>query len=267
MLQCRMFTYALTLLCVAALIVLAGCNELDKPAPEPFFAQTNPPKKQELRWSNGKLPKSFDPALASAPPETDIIRAIFEGLTETDPATLNEVPGVAESWSSTDDRKVWTFNLRKDAKWTNGRPVTADDFVRSWKRLIAMGKKAAFSGLVNNIAGVPAGSAAATTPPAGSDLLFNASPTPLIPNMPLQQLAQPPSNSNSTAGQLPRTGESNSNAQQVKPGEKKLESEKLGIVAESEHVLRVTLVAPDKDFPKLVANPIFRPVFEDTCAR
>ena len=65
---------------------------------------------------------------------------------------MKEIPGVAERWTSTDDRKVWTFNLRKDAKWTNGRPVTADDFVRSWKRLIVMGKKAAFSGLVNNIA-------------------------------------------------------------------------------------------------------------------
>jgi len=64
--------FLLTFLC---LIFLSACSELEKPKPEPFYAETTPPPKQEFRWSNGKMPKSFDPALASAPPETDVVRA------------------------------------------------------------------------------------------------------------------------------------------------------------------------------------------------
>ncbi len=243
--------------CLLNLFFLSACTELEKPTAEPFFAQTNPPKKQEFRWSNGKLPKSFDPAIASAPPETDVVRAIYEGLTETDPKTLDEVAGVAESWSATDNNKVWTFKLRKDAKWTNGKPVTADDFVRSWKRLIAMGKKAAHSSLLGNIAGVPADSGVTQVSSTdAADLLLNSSPTPGLPILPTQQLSRPiDANANSTRPT------SNSNSQT--PKQDLSEGEPLGIVAESDHLLKVTLISPDKDFPKLVANPIFRPVYGD----
>ncbi|NOT46332.1 MAG: hypothetical protein HOP17_01090, partial [Acidobacteria bacterium] len=137
---------------IAAIAILSlSCTQLEKPEPQPFFAETSPPKIQEFRWSNGKLPKSFDPALASAPPETDVVRALYEGLTETDPATLQEVAGVAESWSSTDDFKTWTFKLRKSAKWSNGKQVTANEFVRAWKRLVQLGDRTAHRNLLSNI--------------------------------------------------------------------------------------------------------------------
>ncbi len=252
----RAFTFAVAAFCLPGFVFLSACNDIEKPVAEPFFSQTNPPKKQEFRWSNGKLPKSFDPATASAPPETDIVRAIFEGLTETDPVTLNEVAGVAERWSATNNYKVWTFDLRKDAKWTNGKPVTAEDFVRSWKRLIAMGKKTAHGNLLNNIAGIPADSGVTQISSTdAADLLLNSAPTPILPNMSLQMSR--PTNSNINSGQI-EAGEANSNSQMVKPA-----AENLGIVAESSHVLKVTLILPDKDFPKLVANPIFRPVYGD----
>jgi oligopeptide transport system substrate-binding protein len=258
----RTFTFAVAAFCLSSFVFLSACTELEKPAAEPFFTQTNPPKKQEFRWSNGKLPKSFDPATASAPPETDVVRAIFEGLTETDPKTLEEVSGVAESWAATDNFKVWTFNLRKDAKWTNGKPVVADDFVRSWKRLIAMGRKAAHGNLLNNIFGVPTGSGVTQISSTDeADLFLNSAPTPVLPNMSLQQLVRP-ANSNANSWQL-KTGETNSNSQTEKPGAVKPETDNLGVVAEGEHVLKVTLILPDKDFPKLVANPIFRPVYGD----
>lgn len=256
----RSITFAIGTLCLLSLVFLAACTELEKPAAEPFFAQATPPKKQEFRWSNGKLPKSFDPAAAAAAPETDVVRAIFEGLTETDPATLEELPGVAESWSATEDFKVWTFDLRKDAKWTNGQPVTAEDFVRSWKRLIAQGKKAAHRHLLKNIEGVPAdpeGTQISSTD--ADDLLLNAAPTPGLPLPPSQQLASPPANTNINLGRP--AGDSNSNSQRQKQDTAKTETADLGIVAEGDHVLKVTLIQPDKDFPKLVANPIFRPVY------
>lgn len=100
------------------------------------------------------MPKSFDPALASAPPETDIVRAVYEGLTETDAKTLQAVPAIAVEWKSSDDFKTWTFTLRKDARWSNGERVTAKDFARSWKRLAAMGGRVSHQELLRNIVGL-----------------------------------------------------------------------------------------------------------------
>ena len=134
-----LFSASPLLLLVLFSVFMSSCSELEKPKTEPFYAQTAPPEKKEFRWSNGRMPKSFDPALAGAPPETDIVRAVFEGLADTDPKTLEAVPSVAEKWAASEDFKTWTFNLRKDAKWSNGERVTAADFVRSWKRLAEMG--------------------------------------------------------------------------------------------------------------------------------
>lgn len=256
----RSTTFTGAALCLLSLLFLPACTELEKPKPAPFFTQTAPPKKQELRWSNGKLPKTFDPATASAPPETDIVRAIFEGLTETDPASLEEVIGVAESWSSTDDYKIWTFRLRKDAKWTNGKPVTAGDFVRSWKRLIALGKRVAHGNLLSNIVGIPAIAEATQTSSAdASEFLLNSVTAPGLPILPAQQLAARAADSNVSPVQT--GGDANANSLTQKPNAGKAGSEALGIVAEGDHVLKVTLTLPDKDFPKLVANPIFRPIY------
>src|SRR5438874_12628695 len=98
---------------VAALsVLLSACADIQRPAPEPFYAETAPPAKQEFRWSNGRAPKSFDPARAAAAPETDIVRSLFEGLTDIDPHTLKEVPAAAEKWTSSPDLRVWTFSLR-----------------------------------------------------------------------------------------------------------------------------------------------------------
>ena len=79
-------------------------------------------------------PASLDPLKAVGLPEIQVIRDLFEGLTNQD-AKGNIVPGVAESWSSSDN-KTWIFTLRSNAKWSNGEPVTAQDFVFSWQRLV-----------------------------------------------------------------------------------------------------------------------------------
>ncbi|PYG51919.1 MULTISPECIES: ABC transporter substrate-binding protein [unclassified Pantoea] len=79
-------------------------------------------------------PASLDPMKAVGLPEIQVMRDLFEGLTNQD-AHGNIVPGVALSWSS-NDNKTWMFTLRKDARWSNGEPVTAQDFVYSWQRLV-----------------------------------------------------------------------------------------------------------------------------------
>jgi oligopeptide transport system substrate-binding protein len=231
----------LTLVMVVCLqIFLLACGELEKPKTEPYYAETTPPRKQEFRWSNGNAPKSLDPAFAAAPPETDVVRAIFEGLTELNPETLEAVPAVAEKWVSSEDHRTWTFHLRPDARWSNGRPVTAHDFVRSWKRLGEFGERAAYPNLLRNIVGFPLDQPKSERPALE---LVPSQGEPLPP--PLRSSANSPNaNSNSNAN-LNRSGP----APAV-----------FGVSAVDAVTLQVSLVTGDKDLPKLLANPMFRPV-------
>lgn len=91
-------------------------------------------KEQKLIRNNGVEPQSLDPHKIDGVQESHLARDLFEGLVNTD-ATGNIIPGAAESWEN-DDYKVWRFKIREDAKWSNGDPVTAHDFVYSWKRLV-----------------------------------------------------------------------------------------------------------------------------------
>ncbi len=81
--------------------------------------------------------KSLDPHAATGVPEGRVIRALFEGLVVRDPLTLAPAPGCAESWSISPDVKRYTFTLRETARWSNGDPLRAEDFVWSWTRLLA----------------------------------------------------------------------------------------------------------------------------------
>lgn len=210
----------------AALFSASACTQLKQPEPAPYFAETPPPPKQELRWSNGKAPKSLDPAKAAAAPETDIARALYEGLTDLDPRTLNAIPAAAVRWESSDDKRTWRFYLRNDAVWSNGKPVTANDFVRSWSRLVTLGDDTAHRGLLVNF----------------KNLLASAKQTPSPP---------------------PSPADANTNTKTAPVAIPPPPPIKEGVVAESDTVIRVDLIHPDKDLPKLIAHPIFRPVFED----
>ncbi|MDQ3711446.1 MAG: peptide ABC transporter substrate-binding protein [Acidobacteriota bacterium] len=234
-----------------------ACNQLEKPKPAPFYAETAPPQKKEFRWSNGKMPKSFDPALASAPPETDVVRAIFEGLTDTDPKTLNAVSAIAIDWKSTDEFKTWTFNLRRDARWSNGERVTAQNFVRSWKRLAEMKGKVAHPELLQNIVGMKV-SGKETRPSVesdGHDILLN----PLATEDPQFLPSQTNSNSSTILQKLPETNSNTSEKSKIET----VSERKYGVEAVDNYTLKISLIKPDKDFPALVAHPIFRPIYSD----
>ena len=239
----RVFHVSRTFLFTLGLsVLLTACGGSTNTGTEPYYARTDPPRKQEFRWSNGKLPKSLDPALAAVPPETDLVRAVFEGLTELDAETLAAAPGVAERWTSSEDSRLWTFHLRADARWSNGKPVTAQDFVRSWKRLGELGEAVPHHELLTNIVGFP----------------FKKKPTPLpttelLSNVNAGEPSQQPS---ATATRTPPTTPSPDGS----PGPAPVP---LGIFADDARTLRVLLVVPDKDFAKLVAHPMFRPVAGD----
>ncbi|MBJ9280889.1 oligopeptide ABC transporter substrate-binding protein OppA [Citrobacter koseri] len=89
--------------------------------------------KQTLVRNNGSEVQSLDPHKIEGVPESNVNRDLFEGLLISD-VEGHPSPGVAEKWENK-DFKVWTFHLRKNAKWSDGTPVTAHDFVYSWQRL------------------------------------------------------------------------------------------------------------------------------------
>ena len=88
-----------------------------------------------LRRGNGSEPHSLDPQTAEGVPESNILRDLFEGLIGED-ASGNLVPGVAEKWEISADGKTYTFHLRHNAKWSDGSPLTAHDFVYGWQRAV-----------------------------------------------------------------------------------------------------------------------------------
>jgi len=109
-----------------------------------WLAGCKPPERRaDLVFINGAEPETLDPSIITGQPEGRIVNALFEGLTAFD-AHGRSGPGVAESWTISPDRKVYTFKLRPDAKWSDGQPVTAGDFVASWKRTLSPDTAAAY---------------------------------------------------------------------------------------------------------------------------
>ena len=171
----------------------------------------------------------------------------------SDSNTLLAVPGVAERWESSDDIRTWTFYLRKDARWSNGERVTAADFVRSWKRLHKVGEKTGNAFLYQNIVGMRT---------LASPALPAVEPTDFLPV---------PETDFSRNGGLRLDGirltEQDTDTPSVTtptaqcPKPKTNEPVKPGVEAIDELTLRVRLELPDKDFPRLVSNSVFRPVY------
>jgi oligopeptide transport system substrate-binding protein len=90
---------------------------------------------QVLRIGWGAEPPSLDPGKATDTTSSNVILALMDPLVKLNPDTLEPEPSLAESW--TVEGPVVTFKLREDATWTNGDPVTAGDFVYSWKRTLS----------------------------------------------------------------------------------------------------------------------------------
>ncbi|MEI6052203.1 MAG: ABC transporter substrate-binding protein, partial [Opitutaceae bacterium] len=114
--------------CVGILIV--GCGPRDTRV-------TAGNRNDILHLGNGAEPQDLDPQLISASTDQNLAVALFEGLTTLDEKTSQPIPGVAERWEVSPDGLTWTFYLRSAARWSDGSPLTADDFVQSWRRIIA----------------------------------------------------------------------------------------------------------------------------------
>lgn len=86
---------------------------------------------------NGAEPSDLDPQTITGIPERNITAAMFEGLTRSDPTTLEARPGAAERWDISADGLIYTFHLRAGLQWSDGVPLTAKDFYASFRRLLS----------------------------------------------------------------------------------------------------------------------------------
>jgi oligopeptide transport system substrate-binding protein len=93
-------------------------------------------RNQVLHRGIGPDLTDLDPHLATLSSDYTVLSSLLEGLLSEDPVDLHPVPGVAERWDVSADGLSYTFHLRSSARWSNGDPVTAQDFLGSWRRIL-----------------------------------------------------------------------------------------------------------------------------------
>jgi oligopeptide transport system substrate-binding protein len=115
-----------------AVVVLAGCQ----PADTDFFGTTTPRHGPDELWiNNGSEPEWLDPNKCSDGTGGEILWNTFAGLVQAHPATLEPLPEIASRWDISPDGRTYTFHLRP-SQWSDGEPLTAHDFVFSFRRLV-----------------------------------------------------------------------------------------------------------------------------------
>ena len=213
-----------------------------------YFGKTVPPDGQQLRYISGSEPESLDPAVSSSQVDARIILGLFEGLTEYDPKTAQPIPALAESWEPNADNSAFTFHLR-EARWSDGEPITADDFVYSIRRGLtpALAARTAYMGY--DIAYAQAfneGGVFARDPSTGAFVMDPADPQArlVLPG------AKADRDKMLTAAAL--SGARDKDYVQVR-------AEDVGVEALDARTLRFTLRQPVPFVPKLVGHNFFRP--------
>jgi oligopeptide transport system substrate-binding protein len=128
------------------LALLAGCS---RPSSAPSSSAAAPVP-QVFRYGNGAEVQDIDPQVVTGVPEHHVITALFDGLVITDPKDLHPIPGLASSWEISPDGLVYTFHLRDNLEWSDGSPITTDDVLMSWKRMISSKLGSEYAYLIYN---------------------------------------------------------------------------------------------------------------------
>ncbi len=265
---------------------------------EEFFGKTTPPEQNILRYVNGGEPESLDPAMSSGQPEARIFMALFEGLVEYHPKSLHAMPAIAESWDTNGDSSEFVFHLRKNARWSNGEPLNAQDFLYSIRRGLApetASRSAGQAYLIRYAEAYNSGSvfvrdpadgrfmqerdlAAAAEPPANEPLSqkpatapekfvsspgAQASPAPVSDTQFHQSMHSParltlPGSEKNRAKLLA----SNPKLQTAIQGKEfvKVKAEDMGVEAVDDYTIRIYLTQPTPYFTGLLAHQFFRVV-------
>ena len=168
--------------------VLGACGK-KPPAATGAAADTDAPA-HVLRRGNGPEPDSLDPQLARTDNSANILRDVYEGLASLN-ARAEPVPGAAESWEVSGDGLTYTFRLRPQARWSDGTPLVAGDFVAAWRRLVDPATGSPYADVLQPVAHAPAILARQAAPatlgvsaPDEHTLIVQlAAPTPYFPGL------------------------------------------------------------------------------------
>lgn len=206
-------------------------------ADEHFFGKTDPPERNEIRYVSGSEPESLDPQVGTGQPEARIYVALFDGLTEFHPETGEAIPGLAERWEINGANSEFVFHLRTDARWSDGTPITANDFVYTVHRGLSPSFASRNAYLAYDILYAQAyneGAAFVRDPANGRFLSDSATPS--------QRLVVP-AGSNRPGGELVP-----------------VRAEDVGVEAIDAHTVRIRTRQPVPFLPGLLAHQFFRPV-------
>ena len=143
-----------------------------------------------LLRGNGPDPDSLDPHKARSTESMTVLRDLFEGLTRLDKNAVT-VPAAAESWTVSDDGRIYTFKLRPGVRWSNGDPLVADDFVAGLRRLVDPATASQYAqviGVLLNAPEIVAGkkppdSLGIAAPDANTVVITLISPAPYLPGL------------------------------------------------------------------------------------
>jgi ABC-type oligopeptide transport system substrate-binding subunit len=251
---------------------------------EQFFGKTTPPERNILRYVNGGEPESLDPAISSGQPEARIYMALYEGLVEYDPKSLDAIPAIAERWEINNDSTEFVFHLRKNARWSNGDPINSADFIYSLRRALSPEIASRTANLAYNIKNAQAfnsGAVFVRNPQTGQFLLEKdlAEQTPEAQKVVREcELTHGPTATSADTAfhqymhspqRLTIPGSEKARAKLLASNEKlqaavankefvKVSAEDVGIEAVDDYTVRISLTQPAPYFAGLAAHQLFR---------
>jgi oligopeptide transport system substrate-binding protein len=135
------------LACLAGLLVVltSGCGKSDSKE------ATASNGKSSLVYNLSEESETIDPQLVRGETGIDVTHACMEGLTGIGKKPGEIIPGVAKSWDTSEDGLTWTFHLNKNAKWSNGESITANDFAFGWKRALEPATGAGYAAFLYSV--------------------------------------------------------------------------------------------------------------------
>jgi oligopeptide transport system substrate-binding protein len=277
-----------------ASLVLSGISCRVVTSAGEFYGSTTPPQRNIVRYVSGDEPESIDPHGTSGQPEGRIIMALFEGLVEYHPKTMAPIPAIAERWHVNNDSSEFVFHLRKNARWSNGDAINANDFVYSFRRGLAPETASRNANLASYIMYAPAFNSGAVfikDPKTNQFLLeknFADSANGTTPTEPLSQmpLKNPAEEYKATVEEPQADADTafhqfmHSPARLTLPGDEKqrnalltanaklqaavdgkefvpVSAEDIGVEAVDDYTLRISLSQPAPFFDGLLANQFF----------
>lgn len=279
---------------VCCALLAAGCTTHAQK--QEWFGVISPPAGQTLRYISGAEVESLDPQMSSSQVDARIDISMFEGLLEYHPKTLEPIPGIAERWTSNGDASEFVFFLRHNARFSNGDPITARDFVYTVRRGLRpeLASRVAFMAYdIKYAQALNEGGAFVRDPKTGRFLLASEAAEPEAGGGAAQAGPAQPAAAKAGEDAAPDTEfhrliheperlvvpfAEKARAKQVKPGTKlaalvegkefvPVKPEDIGVEAVDDYTLRFTLQRPTPYFLGLAQHQFFRVLHEKTVER